>query len=124
MLLELEKKIHISAILTLIITQRILSYLRSPVLKVLAVLKREKNICLNTKLVGLIEIFSFIHTRFISSLPFRSPGRRLGMFPTTNLMDFALMGLEWEYIVEYFTTYITSIFPFRASSFVRLDVVV
>ena len=122
MLLELENKIHISVILTLIITQRILSYLRSPVLKVLAVLKREKNICLNTKLV--IEIFSFIHTRFISSLPFRSPGRRLGTFPTTNLMDFALMGLEWEYIVEYFTTYITSIFPFRASSFVRLDVVV
>jgi hypothetical protein len=122
MLLELEKNIHISVILTLIITQRILSYLRPPVLKVLAVLKREKNICLNTKLV--IEIFSFIHTRFISSLPFRSPGRRLGTFPTTNLIDFALMGLEWKYIVEYFTTYITSIFPFRASSFVRLDVVV
>ena len=50
----------------------------------------------NTKLV--IEIFSFksIHTRFISSLPFRSPGCRLGTFPTAALMDIALVGLEWK----------------------------
>jgi hypothetical protein len=66
----------------------------------------------------------YIHTWFISSLPFCSPGRRLRTFPTTNLMDFALMGLEWEYIAEYFTTYITSIFPFGTTSLVRLDVVV
>ena len=55
-------------ILTQIITQHILSYLHSLVSKVLAVLKKRKNICLNTKLV--IKIFSFIHTRFIFAFSF------------------------------------------------------
>jgi hypothetical protein len=39
-------------------------------------------------------------------------------------MDFALMGLEWEYISEHFTTYITSVFPFRATSLVHFHVAV
>jgi hypothetical protein len=87
--------------------------------KVLAVLKR-KNIRLNTKSV--IKIFSFIHTRFISSLPFRSPGRRLGTFTTTNLMNITLVSLEWEYISEYFTANIAGIFPLGSSLFVHFHV--
>jgi hypothetical protein len=83
------------------------------------VLKEKKNICLNTKLV--IEIFSCksIHTRFISSLPFCSPSWRLGTFTTANLMDIALVSLEWEYVPEYFTTNFACIFPFGTTSLVN-----
>jgi hypothetical protein len=57
-------------------------------------------------------------------LSFRSPGRRLGAFTTTDLMNIALVCLEWEYIPEYFTTLITCIFPFGTTFLVHFHVAV
>jgi hypothetical protein len=34
-------------------------------------------------------------------------------------MDFALMGLEWKYIAEYFTANIAGVFPLGSSLFVH-----